>query len=385
MKGMKIITGLIFLFLNLRALPSSFQESSGHPGQLPFSRGAWTLALRPRGYIPLDARTSVSPRQAAEQIPARHSAAAAEIVKRFTQASGGSELANIRTEKRTGTLIRGASGAVPFETIAAASGKWHYQQVFAYGDRASYGFNGGQAWIQDTEGVSALPPEEQLELVLLLDIQTPLNLERLFPEMMVKGSERIGEREAVVLSVVSEEGVDSELAFDKVTGLLLRAGDLFFENYRDVGKAKRPFLISFGKDRGQDTLRLQMQVLEIRQDVDVDDSIFSKPACPLRPVPPLLYRLRKEVPVGRESLEACVGVYQSNSDPNVYYTVTAQGFHLMIERTGWGTRFEILPESETDFFMRFLNREFHFVKDATGRVTGLDLGPDRAQKAKKVK
>ena len=57
----------------------------------------------------------------------------------------------------------------------------------------------------------------------------------------------------------------------------------------------------------------------------------------------------------------------------------------MIERTGWGMRLEIRPESETDYFMRFLHRDFHFVKDASGRVTGLETGKDRAQKAKKIK
>jgi len=346
MKGMKIVTGLVFLLLS-----------------------AWALLLSYQG-------------------PARqssHSAAADEIVKRFIQAIGGSELTKVGTEKRTGTLIRGVSGPVPFETSAAASGKWYYQQVFAYGDLVSYGFDGRQAWTQDIEGVAGLPPEERLDLVLLLDIQAPLKLEQLFPEMTVKGSERIGEREAVVLAAVSGEGVGSELAFDKATGLLLRAGDLFFGDYRDAGKVKRPFLVFFGKDEGQDSLRLKMQVSEIRQGVDIDDTIFSKPAGPLRPVPPLLYKLRKETSIGRESLEAFVGVYQSNSDPNVNFTVTTQGPHLMIEQTGWGTRIEIRPESETDFFMRFLNREFHFVKDATGRVTGLELGPDRVQKAKKVK
>jgi hypothetical protein len=95
--------------------------------------------------------------------------------------------------------------------------------------------------------------------------------------------------------------------------------------------------------------------------------------------------LRTEALVGQEALEACAGIYQSDEDPNVLYTVTTQGPHLMIERTGWGTRVEILPESETDYFMRFLHREFHFVKDGAGRVTGLETGPDRSQKARKIK
>jgi hypothetical protein len=203
--------------------------------------------------------------------------------------------------------------------------------------------------------------------------------------MRVKGSERIGGTDTVVLEAVSREGFESELIFDSATGLLLRAGDIFFEDYRDVGKVKRPFLAFLGKDKDGDPLRLKMQVSEIRQDVDVDESIFAKPACSLRPIPPLLYKLRKEIPVGREILEALVGVYQSNADPKVLYTVTTQGPHLMIERTGWGTKYEILPESEMDYFMRFVNREFHFVKDAVGRVAGLEMGTDRAQAAKKIK
>jgi hypothetical protein len=404
MRGMKIVTGFVFLLLCSPVLPSSHQESTwrGNPLRVsPFQRSLRSLPpFLGRGIDPRPATKGVSPLgYPDERFPmasrgaysrsstgrSRSSVTAGDIVKRFIQAVGGSELVNVGTEKRTGTLIRGVSGAVPFEMISEASGKWYYHQVFAYGDGVSYGFDGGQAWIQDTEGTSGLPPQKWLELTLLLDIQAPLKLKSLFPRMTLKGPEKIGQKEAVVLSAVSGEGFGTELAFDGATGLLLRAGDLFFEDYRDVGKVKRPFLVLFGKDSGPNPLRLKMQVSEIRQDIDVNESVFMRPACSLRPVPPLFYKLRKEVPVGQESLEACVGVYQSNSDPNVLYTVTTQGPHLMIERTGWGTRVEIRPESETDYFMRFLHRDFHFVKDAAGRVMGLEMGTDRAQKAKKIK
>lgn len=310
---------------------------------------------------------------------------AVSVVERFIQASGGPELAKVKTEKRQGTLIRGVSGQVPFETISAASGAWLYSQVFAYGDRVSYGFDGVRAWVQDAGGTAVMPPVERLELSLLLDIQAPLKLGRLFPRMTVKGREKVGEREAVVLEVLSEEGLGSELAFDRVTGLLLRAGDLFFEDYRDVGGVKRPFVVFFGKADIQPPLRLKMQAAEITRDVEVEASVFARPTCALSPGPPVLYKLRKEIPVSQESLEALVGVYQLNADPKVQFTVTTQGPHLMIERTGWGFRVEILPESPTDYFMRFLNREFHFVKDAAGRVTGFEMGPDRVQKATRIK
>ena len=307
------------------------------------------------------------------------------IIEKFIQASGGSELQKIRTETRQGTLVRGASGSVPFEMSATDAGKWRYHQVFAYGDQVTYGCDGAQSWVQDTQGILPLPYEERLELTLVLDPQLPCRLGKIFPEMSVKGEERINEKQAVVIQAASPEGVRLELAFDRTSGLLLRAGDLFFEDYRDVGKVKRPFVVWIGAESGQDSLRLKMQVAAFQQNVDVDESIFAKPLCALRVGPPVLYSLRVAVPVSREALAACVGVYQSVDDPNVFFTVTTQGDHLMIERTGWGISVEILPESETDYFMRFLNREFHFTKDANGRMTRLAMGPDRARKAKKIK
>jgi len=317
--------------------------------------------------------------------PAQNSLTPAEVIERFIQASGGPALDKIKTEKKVGTLVRGANGPVPFETIADASGKWSYTQVFAFGDRVRYVFDGSRAWIQDGGGVSELPRNERLELALLLDIRAPLKLRRLFPKMTVKGSEKIGEKDAVVLAAVSEDGLNLELAFDRATGLLLRAGDLYFEDYRDVGKAKRPFLVFFGKDAAETSLRLKMQAAEIKPDVEIDKAAFTEPACALPPVAPVLYALKKEVPIEQESLKALVGVYQSDADPKVLFTVMTQGPHLMIEQTGWGVKLEILPESSTDFFMRFLHLEFHFVKDSGGRVTGLEIGPDRAQKATRIK
>jgi len=307
------------------------------------------------------------------------------IIERFIQASGGPQLQEIRSEKRKGTLIRGASGPVPFEITAASSGKWHYHQDFAYGDQVNYGFDGGEAWIQDTQRVLSLSKQAQYELAVLLDIRMPLKLRDYFPEMKIKGSEKINGIETTVIAVTATDGFQSEMAFDVSSGLMLRFGDLFFEDYRAAGEVKRPFTVFFGKDAGHDPLRLKMQVSEFQQDVDIDETIFLKPICTLPIREPLLYKLRKEVPVASKVLEALVGIYQSEEDPKVFYTVTMQGDHLMIERTGWGIRVEILPETETDYFMRFLNREVHFIKDKKGQVLRLELGEERALKAKKIK
>jgi hypothetical protein len=308
-----------------------------------------------------------------------------EIIEKCIRASGGPELQKVKSEKRKGILVRGVSGAVPFETTALDSGKWLYHQVFAYGDQVTYGCDGDQSWVQDAQDAVSLPPQEKLELSLLLDLQMPGKLGQIFPDMRLQGEERIGEKNAAVIAATAADGSCFELAFDQASGLLIRAGDLFFEDYRDIGKVKRPYTVWLGAESDPDALRLKMQFAETRQNVDVDESVFVKPGCALRPGAPVLYTLRTEVPVSRESRQACAGVYQALDDPNVQYTVTRQGDHLLIERTGWGTSLEILPESENDYFMRFLNREFHFIKDAAGQVLALELGADRGKKAKKIK
>jgi hypothetical protein len=307
------------------------------------------------------------------------------ILKAFVAASGGPELAKITTEARRGTLVRGASGQVPLVTIAQAPGRWRYTQTFAWGDEISFICDGETGWVVDTEVTGEMDPRQRSDLQLLLDVQAPLRLRELYPEMTVKGLETIGNVETVAVVATTPEGLVAELVFDRKTGLLQRAGSIYLEDYREVGGVKRPFRVRLGDTQGESHIQMVMQFTDISHGVEVDESLFKKPACVLAAKAPPLYTHRSAVEVGIPALDACVGVYQHPSDSTVTYNVTRQGNHLMIERTGWGMKIEIVPESETDYFMEFLNREFHFVKDAAGGVTRLEIGADRALKAPRVK
>jgi hypothetical protein len=309
----------------------------------------------------------------------------AGVVERYIQACGGPALAEVKTERRTGTLVRGQSGQVPFEILSAAGGKWRYNQVFSYGDQVSYGCDGTSAWIQETKTVASLTEDLRLDLELLLDVHAPLRLREFFPEMSLKGTEKRGGQEVVLIQATSRDGEETDLVFDQGSGLLLGAGELVFEDYRPVGKVKRPHRVYIGDDPAGLSLRLRMDVTEIVQNVPVEDGAFRRPACvlPLKVSP--LYKPRRYVKVSDEALQACVGVYQHPTNAGLTYTVTRQQNHLMMERTGWGQALEIKPESELDYSIRFLNFEFHFVRDAAGLVTALELGPDRSVRAARIK
>lgn len=62
-----------------------------------------------------------------------------------------------------------------------------------------------------------------------------------------------------------------------------------------------------------------------------------------------------------------------------------QGEKFMTQATGQGA-FEIYPESETKFFLKVVDGQVEFIKDATGRVTGMVLTQNgRAMPAKRIK
>ena len=306
------------------------------------------------------------------------------VIERYVQACGGPALAEVKAEKRKGTLVRGQSGQVPFEMVSTAGGKWLYNQLFSYGDQVSYGCDGTSAWIQDTKSVESLTGAQRLDLDMLLDVHAPLRLREFFPEMRLKGTEKRDGREVVLIQAKSRDGRDAELAFDKESGLLLKAGDLAFEDYRPVGKVKRPHRVFIGDDPAGLSLRIRMEFTEIVQDIPVEDSAFSRPSCVLPTKVSPLFRPRRYINVSDEALQACVGIYQHPTNSGVTYAVTRQENHLLVERTGWGQALEIRPESELDYSIRFLNFEFHFVRDSAGRVTALELGPERSVRAERI-
>jgi hypothetical protein len=304
-----------------------------------------------------------------------------DILTRHAEASGLRADAAVRTITRSGTLLRGALGRVPFTATSRVPGCWIYDQVFAYGAAVRYGFDGARGWVCDGQGTAPLAPAERLDLQLLWDPQAPLRLREFFPEMKVSGVRGSGDSAAVAVQARSPEGVQTELLFGAKTGFLLKAGGLRFEDYRAEGPLTLPHRIFFDAD-GQ--LPLTMEINQTTMNDPAPDSLFVPPACPLAPRKAPLYTVRRQVTIDGAALNACVGVYQHPTEAKSQYTVSRQGDHLMIEKTGWGQRIEIKPESALDYFVRFRNWEFHFVRDDNGRITAMDIGGDRKLRAARV-
>lgn len=306
----------------------------------------------------------------------------ARIIDSYIQACGGDEIAGIKSESISGTMVRGITGNVPLEIKSRAPGRWHYSQTFAWGDQVIYCSGGETGWVQDTKCISDISPEEFVYFTLIFDPLMPLRIREFFPEMTFKGSEEIDSSEASVILAKSSEDIYVELAFDNETGLLLRAGDVYFEDYRKAGKLTRPYRILLGNKAGEDHPQMVMRYSEICHNIDIDDSIFEVPQCILPVKDSPIHRTWNEVEADTNAMESCVGSYQLAPDYTI--TFTREKDHLFFYSPGSLIKYEIRPLSPTDYFIKFANLSFHFIRNESGEVTHVEYGRDRLAKAPKI-
>jgi hypothetical protein len=96
-------------------------------------------------------------------------------------------------------------------------------------------------------------------------------------------------------------------------------------------------------------------------------------------VPP---KERRAVKVDPKMYAGYVGDYEVQ--PGLIISVTKETDRLMAQATGQ-QKFEIFPESETNFFYQVVDAQVSFKKDARGKVTGLVLHQRGDHEAKKIK
>ncbi len=74
---------------------------------------------------------------------------------------------------------------------------------------------------------------------------------------------------------------------------------------------------------------------------------------------------RIAIEVDPKILDEYVGIYELS--PGIFRYVTRLGGHLFLQRTG-GPKFEIYPETETDFFIKNIRIHLTFVRENSGKI-----------------
>ena len=275
-------------------------------GQFGLSRGQVTCYTCHRGTempqglpaLPL-AASGHEPAPAASPAPAPGASAPAanasrpalpsvqEVFDRYVAAVGGREAAaKFQTQVVKGTIEQSQGRKSNFEATAKGADKFLLAIESPQG-RMARGLSAAGGWMSGPRGQRALGAGELAEARRIAAL---FGLVKFAPAqtMRVAGRRKVGERDAVVVVDRPSETVSRRYFFDTETGLLLRIVTLTdallnqlpeqidFEDYRDVGGAKVPFVVRVS---AIDTFNSYTRTFtEVKHGVPVEDSLFEMPA-----------------------------------------------------------------------------------------------------------
>jgi photosynthetic reaction center cytochrome c subunit len=212
-----------------------------------------------------------------------------QLIDHYIQALGGeAAVGNITSRKEQGTSI--AEGrSVSVEIFDEGPDKQALVQHLPTGDSVTV-FNARQGWSR-TPGHSVREIQTaDLDAVQIdRDLQFPLHIKRFFREVRVEYPEKMGNREAYVVSGTREGQPPVKLYFDEESGLLVRLvryadsplglvpTQIDYGDYRKVESVEVPFRTTVADAAGISTL----QLTAIQQNIPIDDAMFTKPPAQL--------------------------------------------------------------------------------------------------------
>lgn len=230
--------------------------------------------------------------QPVRQAPGKPAAipTADQVLAKYVQAIGGkAAMEKVRSRVTKGTVDPGGGIIMSLQISEKAPDKY-LQELDVPGIGAvNEGFDGKMGWesnpqmgAQDLTGTALAARRRNSQFYRWL------RMRELFPELEVTGTAKVGERETYVLDATPQEGYAERFYFDSATGLLLRRDykldgpdgtisfEMYYEEYREVDGIKLAFTL---RRVGPDNVLL-LKFTEIRQNVELDDAQFAKPATP---------------------------------------------------------------------------------------------------------
>jgi photosynthetic reaction center cytochrome c subunit len=210
---------------------------------------------------------------------------ASQLLENYIAALGGAAT----IEKITSRVERGSTNdrgrTISVEVFTQAPERQAVVRYLPEGQSAA-AFDGHSGWI----AIPGRPPREmlgaELEAMRLdADLQFPLHIQQMFPELRVEFPEKIAGREVFVLFAIRQGQAPVKLYFDEQSSLLVRLvryvdsplglnpQQIDYADYREVDGVQVPFRMTFSQPGNSSTIQFE----DVRQNVPVDPTRFSKP------------------------------------------------------------------------------------------------------------
>jgi caffeoyl-CoA O-methyltransferase len=213
-------------------------------------------------------------------------ASMATILGRYIDALGGSEsmerigsrrcICRSATEPVKHARLEGkdptAAEETRFEVTVDSDGRWLYTSLSS-DPPVKRGFDGSQGWVRDANGVRREDLSGWGVTVWWIDPLGALRFDRYFDGLEVAVPADDEGSGVDVLSGMLPGGREIRFVFDRDSGLLTKAGRLYFTDYRAVDGILIPHLVYFDSQGN----RTKFFIDEVRDGVPIDDDIFRMP------------------------------------------------------------------------------------------------------------
>jgi zinc protease len=214
-----------------------------------------------------------------------------QILDKYVQAIGGkAAVEKLTTRMMKGSLEtpEGTGGSTEF--YAKAPSKYVEMSNFPDYGIIQEGFDGTLGWSKNPESSAReLSSAESAVNNREKNLHRDIRLKELYPKMTLRGTQRVGNRQAYLIEAVPLEGNPEKMYFDTQTGLLLRRElervtmeegivllEIFLDDYREVDGVKLPFTIR----RSTPDYSYALKFSEIRHNIPIEDARFHKPTTP---------------------------------------------------------------------------------------------------------
>jgi photosynthetic reaction center cytochrome c subunit len=213
-----------------------------------------------------------------------------EIINKYVTAIGGqAAIDKLKTRVMKGNINTSSGLTLTYEIDQSAPDR-AYEIFVSQRGTMERAVSGNTGWEKNPQGLHDITGQQLVDLKMSLQLFRNLKLKEQYTSFRVGGrKEKIGERDVYVLTGTMPDKKRERLFFDAETGLLLRRVSYTetmigiipeqtdFEDYRDVEGVKLPFTVRLSAvDAGNPVSTRTFT--EIKLNVPVDDSKFSKPA-----------------------------------------------------------------------------------------------------------
>jgi len=214
------------------------------------------------------------------------------IVAKYVTALGGKAALEKVTSRAVKIKIESENfGASEGEVFTKAPNKQVSHVEMTGAGAIDEGFDGAVAWVKSPwEALRVKAGDELAKVKRDMEFYRDLKLKTLYPDLALKGIEKVGEEEAYVLESKPSTTSKEKYWFSVTSGLVLRrdseyegpqgavTASVLLKDYHTVEGLKYPGTMKMKFSAAGQSFEFSMKFIEVKHNVPVDDAKFAKPA-----------------------------------------------------------------------------------------------------------